>query len=241
MAQPVHSTKPTIVLVHGAFADSSSWNEVISRLRADGYPVIAAANPLRSLRSDADAIGALTSSIPGPVVLVGHSYGGAVISSAALGRSNIKALVFVAAFEPDTGESCLELSSRLPGSTLGPALAPPVKTTDGGEDLYIQHNKFSAQFAADVTSVQAELMGITQRPVTSAALAEASGEPAWKQIPSWSIFGTGDLNIPPALMRFMADRAKSRQTVEVAGASHVLMISHAGEVTGLIEAAALAK
>lgn len=238
MAQPTPSPKPTIVLVHGAFADSSSWNGVVAKLHSDGYTAVAVANPLRTVKGDADAVGAVLSSIEGPVVLVGHSYGGAVITTAAQGHPNVEAMVFVAAFAPDAGESSLQLSGKFPGSTLGDTLAPPVKTADGGSDLYIQQDKFPHQFAADVPQAQAELMAATQRPITLAALSEPSGDPAWKSIASWSIYGTADLNIPPAAMRFMADRAKTKRTVEIAGASHVLMISHPGEVAALIEEAA---
>ncbi|MFL6680171.1 MAG: alpha/beta fold hydrolase, partial [Burkholderiaceae bacterium] len=183
-------------------------------------------------------VASLLKSIKGPVVLVGHSYGGAVISTAAVGATNVKALVFVAAFAPDAGESCLALTGKFPGSTLPPTLAPPVPLAEGGEDLYIQQDKFPHQFAADVAPPQARTMAATQRPIKSAALAEAAGEPAWKTLPSWAIYGSADLNIPPAAMAFMADRMHSRKTVVVAGASHVVMVSHAHEVATLIGQAA---
>lgn len=134
--------KPTVVLVHGAFADSSSWNGVVRMLEKDGYPVIAASNPLRSLNGDAQAVANVLASAPPPVVLVGHSYGGPVISEAAYGNTNVKALVFVAAIAPEAGESTAELSGRFPGGTLGHTLAPPVALADGGNDLYIQQDKF---------------------------------------------------------------------------------------------------
>jgi pimeloyl-ACP methyl ester carboxylesterase len=145
-----------VVLVHGAFADSSSWNGVIKRLHDRGYTVIAAANELRSVKGDAASVRSLLKSIHGPVVLVGHSYGGPVISEAATGQDNVKALVYVAAFAPEVGENAAELSSRFPGSSLGSALAPPVELADGGKDLYIEQDKFHAQFAADVPAAQAE-------------------------------------------------------------------------------------
>jgi pimeloyl-ACP methyl ester carboxylesterase len=230
--------KPTVVLVHGAFAESASWNGVAAELSRSGYPVVAAANPLRGVASDAAYVASLLKSIKGPVVLVGHSYGGAVISAAAVGASNVKALVFVAAFAPDTGESCLALTGKFPGSTLPPTLAPPVALADGGEDLYIQQDRFPHQFAADVALPQARAMAATQRPITSAALAEAATEPAWKTIPSWAVYGSGDLNIPPAAMAFMADRMHARKTVIVPGASHVVMVSHAHEVAAVITQAA---
>ena len=234
------ASKPTIVLVHGAFAESSSWNGVVADLSKKGYPVVAAANPLRGVASDASYVAALVKTITGPVILVGHSYGGAVISAAANGAENVKGLVFVAAFAPDVGESCLDLTGKFPGSTLPPTLAPPVALGDGGKDFYIQQVKFGHQFAADVPAAQAVLMAATQRPVKEAALAEPAGTPAWKAIPSWAIYGTGDLNIPPAAMAFMAERAHSKGTVVVKGASHVVMVSHPHEVSALIEKAAAA-
>ncbi len=239
-ATTVHAAdaKPTIVLVHGAFAESASWNGVIADLMRDGYPVVAAANPLRSVAGDAALVAALVKSIPGPVVLVGHSYGGTVISAAAGAAPNVKSLVYVAAFAPEVGESSLSLSGKFPGSTLGPTLAPPVDLADGGKDLYIQQAKFGAQFAADVPAAQAKLMAATQRPVTQGALGEASVSAAWKTIPSWSVYGTADLNIPPAALAFMAERAHAKKTVVVKGASHVVMVSHPHEVSALIEEAA---
>jgi len=230
--------KPTIVLVHGAFADSSGWNRVIPILQQGGYTVVAAPNPLRGVRADADVVADVVKSIDGPVVLVGHSYGGSVISEAAEGLPNVKGLVYVAAFAPDTGETAIGLTGQFPGSTLGPALAQPVKLTNGGNDLYILQARFHDQFAADVKAHHARLMAAGQRPVAEAALSEASTAPAWKHLPSWFIYGDGDKNIPPVAMGFMAERAKSRQTVVVKGASHVVMVSHAPEVARLIERAA---
>lgn len=232
--------KPTIVLVHGAFAESSSWDGVAAKLLERGYPVVAAANPLRGVKNDANYVAGVVGAINGPVVLVGHSYGGAVITNAANGKGNVKALVYVAAFAPDDGENAAEISGRFPGSTLVPTLAPPVTLADGGKDLYIQQNKFHAQFAADVPEAEAKLMAATQRPITEAALNEASGPPAWKAIPTWFIYGTLDKNIPLAALSFMAKRAGAKQTVEVNGASHVVMISRPYEVAKQIFAAAAA-
>lgn len=232
------NAKPTIVLVHGAFAESSSWDGVTSRLVRAGYPVIAAANPLRSAKGDAAYISSIVDSIHGPVVLVGHSYGGTVISAAANGHGNVTALVFVSAFAPDAGETSFGLAGLYPGATLSAALAPPVKLANGDSDLYIDQSKFRAQFAADVTAAQAALMGATQRPIAASAGSEPSPAPAWRTIPSYFIYGSADLNIPPAAQVFMAARAHSRHTIEVRGASHVVMISHAKEVTTLIEEAA---
>jgi pimeloyl-ACP methyl ester carboxylesterase len=240
-AQVTKVVKPTIVLVHGAFADASSWNGVIPILRKDGYVVIAAANPLRGVKSDGSYISSLVGELKGSVVLVGHSYGGNVITEAANGHDNVKALVYVSAFAPDTGESASELSGKFPGSTLGPTLAPPVPLADGGKDLYILQDKFHAQFAADVPAAQAALMAATQRPVTAAALNEKTGDAAWETIPSWFIYGSADRNIPPQAMVFMARRAQAKDVVMVKGASHVVMVSHPEAVARLIEKAASAK
>jgi pimeloyl-ACP methyl ester carboxylesterase len=233
--------KPTVVLVHGAFADSSSWNGVVKILEKDGYPVIAAANPLRSVKGDAQSVADVLASVKTPVVLVGHSYGGPVISEAAYGNANVKALVYVAAFAPEKGETAAELSGRFPGSTLGPTLSAPVALADGGKDLYIQQDKFHEQFAADVSQADAKLMAATQRPVTVAALNEAATEPAWKTVPSYFVYGDQDKNIPAQALAFMAERAHAKQTVVVKGASHVVMVSNPKAVASLIETAATAK
>ncbi|MBC3776406.1 alpha/beta hydrolase [Pseudomonas sp. SWRI99] len=233
--------KPTVVLVHGAFADSSSWNGVVKILEKDGYPVIAAANPLRSVKSDAQSVADVLASVKTPVVLVGHSYGGPVISAAAYGNANVKALVYVAAFAPEAGETAAELSGRFPGGTLGPTLAAPVALADGGKDLYIQQDKFHAQFAADVSPADAKLMAATQRPVTVAALNEAATEPAWKTVPSYFVYGDQDKNIPAQALAFMAERAHAKKTVVVKGASHVVMVSNPNVVANLIETAATAQ
>ncbi|MET7460139.1 alpha/beta hydrolase [Nonomuraea sp. NPDC005501] len=234
--------RPTIVFVHGAFADSSSWNEVVSRLAADGYPAIAVANPLRGVKSDAAYVSSVLGTVKGPVVLVGHSYGGMVITQAAAGAKNVKSLVYVAGFAPAAGESAVKLSGRFPGSTLGPALTPPVRIPGGGADLYIRQSRFWKQFAADLPEGQARLMAVAQRPVTEAALGEpATGAPAWKTIPSWFVYGERDKNIPPAVHAFMAKRAGAKETVEVKGASHVVMLSRPAAVAKTIEDAAGAK
>ena len=231
------AVKPTIVLVHGAFAESSSWNGVIDILSHDGYPVVAAANPLRGVASDAAYVKTVVDSIRGPVVLVGHSYGGTVISAAAHGAANVKALVYVAAFAPAAGETSLGLTSRFPGSTLSKALATPVLLPSGAHDLYIDRAKFPHQFAADVPLAQGKQMAATQRPVVDAALGEPSSVAAWTSLPSWSVYGTADLNIPPAALAFMAKRAHSK-TIVIQGASHVVMVSHPKQVATAIEAAA---
>jgi pimeloyl-ACP methyl ester carboxylesterase len=230
--------KPTIVLVHGAFADSSSWDGVVADLTRDGYHVVSAANPLRGPTSDAAAVKSVLRSIPGPIVLVGHSYGGTVISAAADGATNVKALVYVSAFAPEVGESTFDLTGKFPGSTLPAALDKPVDLPGGGHDLYIQQDKFPAQFAADVPLAKARLMAVAQRPLAEAAGGEKAVATSWKTIPSWWVYGEADRNIPPAAMKFMADRAHARKVVSVPGASHVVMISHPHEVSALVEAAA---
>jgi pimeloyl-ACP methyl ester carboxylesterase len=233
------ANKPTIVLVHGAFAESSSWNGVLPKLIAKGYPTVAVANPLRGVKSDADYVASALKNINGSIVLVGHSYGGTVITNAVNGNQNVKALVYVAGYAPEAGETAAQLTARYPGSTLGPALAPPVTLPDGGKDLYIQQDKFHDPFAADVPINDTQLMASTQRPVTEAALNEPSGAaPAWKTIPSWFIYGDRDLIIPPALHASLAEQANSKETVVVKGASHVVMVSHPDAVATLIEKAA---
>ena len=232
--------KPTIVLVHGAFADASNWNGVAAELRDKGYPVVAVANPLRSVAGDARYTAALIDRIAGPVVLVGHSYGGSVMSAAAEGQPRVKALVYVSAFAPERGESVAGLAGKFPGGTLGEALAAPVPLPEGGNDLYIDQQKFAAQFAADVKPAQARLMAIGQRPVTEAALSEPSQGTAWKALPVYFVYGSKDKNIPPAAMAWMAERAHSRSTVVIAGASHVPQVSHPHDVATLIDTAARA-
>ena len=230
--------KPTVVLVHGAFAESASWNGVMAVLRRDGYPVVAVANPLRGVHSDAAYVAAVVKPIEGPVILVGHSYGGTVISEAAVGAENVKGLVYVAAFAPEIGESSLELTGKFPGSTLAPTLAPPVPLPNGGQELYVRQDRFPAQFAADVPADDAWLMAASQRPATQAAFDEKATAAAWKTLPSWSIYGSADLNIPPAALAFMADRAHARNVVVLPGASHLAMVSHPEAVADLIETAA---
>ncbi|MEU6449435.1 alpha/beta hydrolase [Streptomyces sp. NPDC046979] len=231
----MHAQKPTVVLVHGAFADSSSWNGVVEELRSHGHTVVAAANPLRGLTEDADYVRQLLVSIDGPVVLAGHSYGGAVITNAARGLDHVKALVYVAAFVPDEGESALALAGMFPGSTLGEALHPvPVTLPDGSgvTDLYIQADKFHQQFAADVPDGTAATMAAVQRPVTDAALGEKSGAPAWRDVPSWVLVATEDRNIPPQAQAFMAERAEA--TLVSVAASHAVGVSRPRDVARLI-------
>ncbi|MES5100026.1 alpha/beta hydrolase [Agrobacterium sp. BA1120] len=243
VALPVFASgsKPTVVLVHGAFADASSWSGVISKLKKDGFPVIAVANPLRSVKGDADYVRRIVSGVDGPVVLVGHSYGGSVINDAVPTDGNVKALVFVAAFAPEVGESAAQLSGKFPGSTLGETLGDAIELEGGQKDLYIQQAKFRDQFAADVSKDEATIMAATQRPVTEAALSEPSTKAAWKSIPSWFVYGDADKNIPPRALSWMAERASSKETIVVRGGSHVIMASHPAVVAKVIEDAAAHK
>jgi pimeloyl-ACP methyl ester carboxylesterase len=232
------NSKPTIVLVHGAFADASSWSGVIAKLEKDGYPVVAVANPLRSVKGDGDYLRRVVAGLKTEVVLVGHSYGGSVITEAATKGANIKSLVYVAAFIPDVGETALSLTGKFPGSTLPPTLAEPVELQDGVKDLYIQQDKFHDQFAADVSAEDARIMAATQRPVTDFALGEATSNAGWKDVPSWAIYGDADKNIPPEGLAWMAKRADAEETIVVKDASHVVMISHPEDVAKIIEDAA---
>ncbi|WP_328471341.1 alpha/beta hydrolase [Actinoplanes sp. NBC_00393] len=227
--------KPTVVLVHGAFAESASWTAVTEMLQANHVPVIAAGNPLRSLSGDAAYVRDVLATIDGPVVLVGHSYGGMVITEAAAGSEQVAGLVYVCAFAPDQGESAFQLSTKFPGSTLGEALeAYPLSS--GGNEFVIRRDAFHHQFAADLPAHQAAVMSVTQRPVTEAALTEGlpTATPAWRSIPSWFVLGDRDKNIPVALQRFLADRAGAKGVREVSGASHAISVSHPESVTASI-------
>src|SRR4051794_31573970 len=233
--------RPTIVLVHGAFAESSSWDQVIDELLDAGHPAIAVANPLRGLAADAACVSDHIRSIEGPIVLVGHSYGGAVITNVDPEAGEIVGLVYVAAFAPKAGDSCFELSAVFPGSTLGDALQA-VPRSDGTTDLTIVQERFHEQFAADVRAPQAARMAATQRPVTQEALVEPSGErPLWEELPSWFVFGEEDRNIPKAVQHYMAERANARRTIEIPGASHAVPVAHAGTTAGVILEAASAR
>jgi pimeloyl-ACP methyl ester carboxylesterase len=232
-------SKPTIVLVHGAFAESSSWNRVIDGLLAAGFPVLAAANPLRGVRSDSDYVAGVLEGIEGPLVLVGHSYGGIVIGNAAEGNDRVAALVYIGGFAPDVGESAADLAGKYEGGTLGETLVA-FDLPDGDKDLYILQDRYRAQFAADVPEQESARMGATQRPIAESALNEPSPAAGWRSLPTWFLFGELDKNIPAAVHRFMAERAGARRTVEVAGGSHSVGIPEAAQVVALIQEAALA-
>ncbi|TDC33217.1 alpha/beta hydrolase [Micromonospora sp. 15K316] len=227
--------KPTVVLVHGAFAESASWVGVVEQLQAEAVPVVAVANPLRDLPAGATYLRDVIAAVEGPVVLVGHSYGGMVITEAAAGLDGVAALVYVCAFAPDHGESAFELSTRFPGSTLGETLAAhPV--TAGGVEFTIRPDAFHHQFAADTSPAQAAVMSATQRPVTETALRTGlpTGTPAWRTLPSWFVYGDQDLCIPVALHRQMAERAGAEGVREIPGASHALTVSRPDVVTTAI-------
>lgn len=228
------SDKPTVVLVHGAFAESSSWNGVVERLQSAGLPVLAVANPLRGLAPDAEYLRTVIDGIAGPVVVAGHSYGGSVASEAAEGAENVRALVFVASFILEPGESTGELAARFPGGELGPALTPLAYTAGGsrGDDLYIQQDRFREVFAADVDEAEAALMAATQRPIAAAALDDAASRAGWRSIPSWTLITRQDLAVPADSQRFMAERASSH-AVEI-DASHAVTVSEPAAVADLV-------
>ncbi|MDT3439577.1 MULTISPECIES: alpha/beta fold hydrolase [unclassified Pseudofrankia] len=231
--------KPTIVLVHGAFADASGWNEVVERLQRSGYTAYAPANPLRGLASDAAYIRSFLSTVRGPIVLVGHSYGGAVITNAATGNPNVKALVYVAAYGLDQGESVAAANSLGGGHTdLTEHLVvrPFPGSGDQNGDAYVDPAEFPRIFAADLPRQEAEVLAAAQRPGVLSSLLEPSGVPAWKKIPSWYLVASNDNLIPPVAERTMAARMHAT-TVEIAS-SHVAMMSHPADVVRLIRAAA---
>ena len=224
----------TVILVHGAYAGSSSWDGVVQPLVDQGHSLISFANPLRGVRSDAALLSALVRSVEGPVVLVGHSYGGAVLTNVRVQADHVAALVYLAGFALEAGESCADASSLTPGSTLADTLTT-VALDDGTTDTYIAQDEYHHQFCADLPAEQAALMAVSQRPVTAEALAEPSGDgPLWRSVPSWFLFGELDRNIPAGAHHVMAERAGARRTVEVPGASHVVGISHPTETLQII-------
>jgi pimeloyl-ACP methyl ester carboxylesterase len=228
------TAKPAIVLVHGAWADASCWNGVITQLHTAGYTVYAPPNPLRGLASDAATIATFVKAIPGPVILVGHSYGGAVISVASPSGPNVTALVYIDAFAPDEGESCLSILASSPPPPAD--LFTPVPLTGGDADLYFTPKYYGAVFASDVPAATSALMAVTQRPLTGSALNEkAPSAQGWKTIPSWYVVGDADLVIPADIQLMMAQRAKSHIT-HVQG-SHPSMIQHPEATVDAIMAA----
>src|ERR1700733_7388725 len=238
------AAKPTVVLVNGAWANNAIWSGVIERLQTEGYTVDAPPDPLQSLKGDAATIADLLKTINGPIVLVGHSYGGAVITNAATGNRNVKALVYVDAFAPAKGESVLALDSIKPGSALG---AGPTKVfnfvpfpgaTNGDAELYVKPSIFEQAFANGLPAKEGAVLAATQSPAVYSALTAASGTPAWKTIPSWYVLGTIDKAIPPAIQLFMARRIHAHITRVRAG--HLSMVAAPGVVAKVITAAAKA-
>jgi pimeloyl-ACP methyl ester carboxylesterase len=236
MSDATRNASPTVVLVHGAFADASSWKGVIERLQAKGVKVTAPANPLRGVASDAAYIAGVFAETAGPVIAVGHSYGGAVITNAATQAKNVVGLVFVAAFAPEEGERLGEATAASKDAVLGGALVPHrYQPPDGGEpavEFSIDPAKFHDAFAADLPAEVAAAMAATQRPVAESAFSEPSGAPAWKKLPSWTVVATADKAAGTDVVRSMAERAGARIT-EVEG-SHVIMVSQPQAVTDVI-------
>ncbi|GAA2595207.1 alpha/beta hydrolase [Winogradskya consettensis] len=235
-----HRVKPTVVLVHGAWADGSSWSGVTQRLLDEGYPVRVPPNPLRSLPGDSATIAAFLATIAGPIVLVGHSYGGAVITNAATGNPNVKALVYVDAFLPAEGETIFPLAGAdsalaAPPETLFDFVPYPGAPT-GDVDLYLKQDLFLTTFASQVKRPTAQLLYAAQRPLAFSAGNQASGVPAWLTIPSWDVIGEHDLIITPAAQHSMADRAGAKVTSVNGG--HLALVSDPGAVTRVILKAA---
>lgn len=237
------AAKPTIVLVHGAWADASNWAGVVTRLQHDGYEVFAIANPLRTLSGDAASVRQFLQTLTGPVVLVGHSYGGAVITNAATGLPNVKALVYVNAFAPDEGESAIALAGpesalSVPDPTTVFDFVPETLPPTGETDLYLKKSTVFDSFATGLGWDAKGVVAASQRPATLGALSEPSGPPAWRTIPSWYLIGSHDKIVPPGVEKTMAERAGSTTTYYSAG--HLGLISDPKAVTSVVERAAKA-
>jgi pimeloyl-ACP methyl ester carboxylesterase len=231
--------KPTIVLVHGAWADASSFTPVTRRLQHDGYTVLAPPIPMRGLSSDAAYLASfLQQRTTGPVILVGHSYGGAVITNAALFDPDVKALVYINAFVPEAGESAGSLQASAGGPPAPIDVVAYPGAPEGDADLYFQVAAFPKAFANDLPAEVGAQLAVSQRPVTVRAVSEPSGRPAWRSLPSWYVLSTRDGAIAPSLQRFMAERAHSHTTKVTAG--HLVMLSRPHVVTTVIERAARA-
>lgn len=239
-ARTANTQKPTIVLVHGGWADASSWNPEVTKLQQLGYPVLVPANPERGLASDSDYIRSVLRTIKGPIVLVGHSHGGAVITNAADGVPNVNALVYIAGFAPAKGESVFQLVTKNPGTGIGPKTLLrrkyPLGNGKDGTDLYLTLKGYETAFAQDIPKTLAEMLWAEQRPFSQAAFTSPSGEPAWKTIPSWYLVTTQDHAIPPKTQMFMAERAHA--TISTVASSHVPMLSQPAAVVKTILAAA---
>jgi pimeloyl-ACP methyl ester carboxylesterase len=237
-SHPASAARPTIVLEHGAWADGSSWDGVVARLQKDGYTVDVPPNPLGGVSSDSAYLASYLATVPGPVVLVGHSYGGFVTTNAATGDKNVKALVYVDAYIPAQGDTINSINAQFPGSQITPAALNFVPSPGGVTDVYIKPSLFRGIFANDLPASEAAVLAATQEPIAASALTEPSGPPAWATIPSWDVIGTADHAIPPAAQEFMAARAHA--TVTKIDASHLSMISQPDAVTNVIEEAARA-
>jgi pimeloyl-ACP methyl ester carboxylesterase len=235
-ATPTSAGPLSVMLVHGAFADASSWTGVIERLQAGGVQVTAPANPLRGISSDSAYLASVFAQLPGPVLAVGHSYGGAVITNAATNARNVVGLVYVAAFATDEGERLSDAESSSKDSVLGTALVPLQYPTGQGAETAVEFAinpaHFHDTFAADLPAEQAAVMAATQRPVAELAFSEPSGVPAWKSLPAWAVVASGDKAAGSDVIRSMAERAGATIT-EIEG-SHVIMISQPQAVTDVI-------
>ena len=238
-ANPQDGSRPTVVLVHGAFADASGWNDVVEQLQAEGVQVTAPANPLRGIPIDSAYIASLLDQIPGPVIAVGHSYGGAVISNAAAKANNVVGLVYVAAFAPDEGETLGGIEQDSKDSVLTSALVQlQYPTGEGSEtavEFAIDPAQFHDAFAADLPEEQTAVMAATQRPVAELAFSEPNGEPAWKSLPAWTVVATGDKAAGSDVIRSMAERAGA--TISEVEGSHVIMMSQPQAATDVIQTA----
>jgi pimeloyl-ACP methyl ester carboxylesterase len=231
-----NATGPTIVLIHGALTDASVWNDVSGKLQGEGFTVVAPAMPLRGLHTDAEYLASFLDTISGPVVVAGHSYGGSVISHPVIAKGGVKALVFVAAFAPDAGESTGELNGRWPGSKLGDGTAL-IRPYGGGEELYLRPECFRDVYAGDLPTTTIALMAAAQRPINTAALSESFPDrPTWSKLPSWAVISTRDNSLPVEAQRFMAHRANS--TVTEVDASHASPLSQPEIIAEVIAAAA---
>jgi pimeloyl-ACP methyl ester carboxylesterase len=235
---PTLDTKPTLVFVHGAFSDGASWNAAVEHI-GDHCSYRIFANPLRGVTSDGAALAAVLQSIDGPIILVGHSYGGALLTEVGCATEAVKALVFVAAVAPEEGESFGELAARFPGSDLADALKP-ARQPDSAADLYVPEDSYGPVLAGDLTPSDALALARRQLPAHQATLRDPVGKPAWRTLPCWFIYGDADRSLPPALHHFMAHRAGAAGVEVIAGGSHSLHVSHPRQVLRFIEHAAMA-
>jgi len=233
---PTLDTKPTLVFVHGAFSDGASWSAAVDHL-GDHCAYRIFANPLRGVTGDGAALAALLRSIEGPIILIGHSYGGALLSEVGCATEAVKALVFVAGVAPEEGESFSDLAARFPGSALAEALA---RLPDGDAGLYVPEDSYGPVMAGDLPHADVLALARRQRPAHQAALRDPVGKPAWRTLPCWFIYGDADRSLPPALHQFMAHRAGAARVEVIAGGSHSLHVSHPRRVMRFVEHAAMA-